>query len=57
MNEHKPYLYQEASKWVSTFVLLGCVLITVVLVYAAFKANVVANQWNPIAESDLFETL
>jgi hypothetical protein len=41
--EHPTTLMQKAEPWVSTFVLWGCILITVVLVYAAYKAQVFAQ--------------
>ncbi|HZS42954.1 MAG TPA: hypothetical protein VFA52_01915 [Candidatus Paceibacterota bacterium] len=44
---------QRADRWVSTFVLVGCVLITAVLVFAAYKANALGGHLaNPSAEID-----
>jgi hypothetical protein len=35
---------QLAEKWVAKTVLLGCILITVGLVYVAYKANALGQQ-------------
>lgn len=39
------YLLKPATKWVSKFVLLGCVLITLFLVYAASKASALGERF------------
>ncbi len=38
------YLKKRADKWVSVVVLLGCVVITGVLVYTAFKAQAIGGK-------------
>jgi hypothetical protein len=38
------YFTKPAEQWVSTFVLLGCVAICVVLLYMAYKASVIGSK-------------
>jgi hypothetical protein len=41
-----PYLSQKAEPWVSKIVLVGCILITIGLVYASREAYGVAASWS-----------
>ena len=41
-----PYLEKKATPWVSSLVLVGCVLITVGLVYTTQNAYEIADGWS-----------
>jgi Mn2+/Fe2+ NRAMP family transporter len=40
------FLKRRAENWVSTLVLVGCILITLVLIYTAFEANALGERFN-----------
>ena len=40
----------EAEKWVSAFVLIGCILITMSLLYAAAQAEVLGERFTPASD-------
>lgn len=47
MDRDKSYWTQKASRGVSVFVLVGCVIITCALVYIAMQANALGDELTP----------
>lgn len=49
------YLNQEATKWVSLMLLLGCIAITIFLVFAAIKAGSLGERLSPVYDVESWE--
>lgn len=59
-NSDKPYLFRVADKWVSNFTLIGCILITIAVVFVYMMANSLSDSWEKpsmfrVTESQLEE--